>query len=181
MKNNNKHGFTLIELMVTIAIAGIMASMGIPSLQKTIKNNAMASFHNEILSALSFARSEAIKQGTWVAVCKSNPEGDQCEGAEAGWQAGWLIFPDRNNNGTIDVGEGILTVKKQMPEQLSMVYSRNNNRISYGSQGYSIGYNGNITLCDSRSDASKSGMIISNNGRARVADSTDNLLNCPSL
>ena len=57
-----KNGFTLIELLVTIAVAVILATVAVPGFQRMMDVNRVAADHNEILSGLHYARSEAIKR-----------------------------------------------------------------------------------------------------------------------
>jgi type IV fimbrial biogenesis protein FimT len=102
-----KNGFTLIELMVTIAMIGITLTFGVPLFQETIRSNRMAAQYNEFVATMNYARSEAVKRTVRVSVCASNPEASgnspqtQCTGA---WDTGWLIFTDVNGNCAIDNG-----------------------------------------------------------------------------
>src|SRR3569832_2509448 len=65
-------GFTLIELLVTLAIAVILLTVAVPNYQMFVANSRMASQANEVVGALSLARSEAVKRGTQVSVCASS-------------------------------------------------------------------------------------------------------------
>lgn len=95
---NKEHGFTLIELMVTLAIAVILITVGIPSYQNIIRNNRATAISNEMLTALYFARSEAIKRGISVSVCSS---ADQAScAASTNWATGMIVFADNDGNGT---------------------------------------------------------------------------------
>lgn len=174
-----QQGFSLIELMVTIAIAGVLASIGMPSLQTTLQDNKMTALHNELLAALSFTRNTAVTQGSSATLCKANVSANACAENNASWKNGWIIFPDRNNDGVIDAGEEILTIKNDLPKNITVSYSRNSSRITYGAQGYTVGFNGNFMFCDKRGDSAKKGMVISNNGRVRLAVEND-LGACPS-
>lgn len=179
IKIKKSQGFSLIELMVTIAIVGIMAAIGMPSLQTTLQNNNMTALHNELLAALSFTRNTAITRGSSATLCKANLASNGCAATTASWENGWIIFPDNNNDGVVDAGETILSIKNDLPKDISINYSRNSSRITYGAQGYSIGFNGNFMFCDKRGDSAKKGMVISNNGRVRLAVAND-LGTCPS-
>jgi type IV fimbrial biogenesis protein FimT len=85
-------GFSLIELMVTIAVLAIVLSIAAPSFQAFVRNNRMTSVANELVSALNLARSEAVRRGKTVTVCQSdaNAATPSCNGTS--WTDGWLVF-----------------------------------------------------------------------------------------
>lgn len=86
-------GFTLIELLVTIAVVAILITVAVPNFQMFIVNNRMAAQANDLITALSFARSEAVKRAANVTVCASS-NGTSCPAVSASstsWAAGWLI------------------------------------------------------------------------------------------
>ena len=98
-------GFTLIELMVTIAIAGIVLSLAVPSMTTMIKNNRLQSAASSFVGDLQFARSEAIKRGQNVTVCPS-ADGSTCLGANT-WHKGWMVFSDLGTVGTFDATKDV--------------------------------------------------------------------------
>jgi type IV fimbrial biogenesis protein FimT len=83
-------GFTLLELMVTLTVAGVLLSVGVPSFFDVIRNSRAAANANELVTALSIARSEAIRRGARVSICRS-ANGAACGGT---WQQGWIVFLD---------------------------------------------------------------------------------------
>ncbi len=169
-------GFTLIELIITIAIAGILTSMAVPNFSKLMQKNKMTSLHNELLSSLSLTRNLAISRGSFATLCKSNPAGTDCS-SSASWNDGWIVFSDKNNDGTVDSGEDIIAVNNNLPKGVTISYAKN--RVTYGAQGYAQGYSGTFTFCDQRaSGEEKKGMVISNNGHIRVATSATELGEC---
>ncbi len=85
-------GFTLIELLMVIAIAAILASIAVPSYQWIMSRTRLSTQANELTTALSLARSEAVKRGVRVTVCKSS-SGTGCT-TSGNWQQGWIVFVD---------------------------------------------------------------------------------------
>lgn len=88
----NSKGFTLLELIVTLAVAAIVLSMAIPSFTSSILNNNSIALGTEFNSALQFARSEAIKRSSRVSICPS-ANGETCLSA-SDWAKGWMVFVD---------------------------------------------------------------------------------------
>ncbi len=103
-KNKRKNtGFTLIELIVTISVVAILASIAIPNYTSLIRSNSITAATNELVSSLLLARSEALKRSNTVSVCISNVEQDDCSAAtEKEFEKGWLVFLDCNNDGALD-------------------------------------------------------------------------------
>jgi len=93
-----QQGLTLIELMVTLAVAIILITVGMPMFTGMAANNRAAAQTNDLVSALKLARSEAVKRSAPVVTRR----------AGAAWTDGWLVFIDNNNNGVNDTGETIL-------------------------------------------------------------------------
>lgn len=88
-------GFTLVELMITVAVLALVLGLAVPSLQAFIQRNTTASIANEFSAAISQARMEAITRNTCVTLCQSSTTGDTlptCSTTGDDWQRGWLIF-----------------------------------------------------------------------------------------
>jgi type IV fimbrial biogenesis protein FimT len=105
---NKGHGFTLIELMVTLAIVGIAVSVAMPNFRSLVVDTRLTSHANEMLGALKYTRSEAVKRNARVTMCKSS-NGTACA-ATGTWQAGWIVFVDDGVVATVDASDQILLV-----------------------------------------------------------------------
>ena len=100
----NVNGFTLVELMITLAVLSILLGVAIPGFQDFIRNNRVSAQANELLSAMQVARSESVKRGMSTTVCSSTNQAT-CSNS-TNWATGWIIFADRNMNNTLDAGTG---------------------------------------------------------------------------
>ena len=90
-------GFTLIELMVTVALAALLALVAAPNLSAFKRNAELTSVTNSLVAALSTARSEALKRNYNVFVTTQT----------GNWQGGWVVFVDVNGNGVLDAATDI--------------------------------------------------------------------------
>ena len=83
-------GFTIIELMVVVAIGAVLALIAVPSFRDTLNTTRQSSAVGLLMSDLNQARGEAIKRNGRVLVCVRNVAGTDC-GAGTDWRAGWLV------------------------------------------------------------------------------------------
>ncbi|HKL51915.1 MAG TPA: Tfp pilus assembly protein FimT/FimU [Wenzhouxiangellaceae bacterium] len=83
-------GFTLMELLIGIAVLAILTTLALPAFTQFIANNRLASEANEMVASFQFARSEALKRGIEVQVC-SSADGATCGG---NWAQGWIAMAD---------------------------------------------------------------------------------------
>jgi len=106
MNTSRQHGFNLIELMLSITVLGVLLGIGVPSFTEMIRNNRLVEQTNSMITALNYARSEALKRGFRVSVCPS--AGTACSGG-TDWNAGILVFTDdTGTTGTLDVSDAPL-------------------------------------------------------------------------
>lgn len=96
-------GFTLMELLVTIAVVGVLLAIAVPSFQSLFNRNRVATVVNDFLSGLYYARTEGIRKALPATICMSNNQ-TSCTG-NSGWANGWIVWTDINSNGTLDAGE----------------------------------------------------------------------------
>lgn len=111
-----QHGFTLVELMVTVAVAIIMLAIAVPGYNDITRANKLSTNVNAFVQALHLARSEGVKSGG-ATLCASD-NGTSCSGGD--WTKGWILFSDFNLDGALGAGETILRVGDAMPSGSTM-------------------------------------------------------------
>ena len=105
-------GFTLVELMVTVAVLAIMAGLAVPSFQATINANRLTGSVNELVNALQTARMEAIRRNRRAAVCFSATTDASTPTCSTTNPNGWLVFVDADRNGAFGSGDTLLLKSK---------------------------------------------------------------------
>jgi type IV fimbrial biogenesis protein FimT len=123
-------GFTLLELLTAVAVLGILLGIGVPAFRETMASNRLTSMTNELVTALSVARSEARKRGIPVTVCAATADLDECEDTPE-WNAGWIVFTDDiGTPGVLDDDDELLQVFTAPPEGFA-VTATNPTTLSY--------------------------------------------------
>lgn len=120
-----ERGFTTIEIMVVVVILGLLAVFAAPSFTTLIERWRVRQAAEDLVSTLTFARSEAIRRGGGVVLRRSTPNSTDCPGitAEAAqWGCGWQVFVDSNGDGTRQPGEELLRIS-HAPRQLRVTRS----------------------------------------------------------
>ena len=161
-------GLTLIELLITVAIVGVLIASATPSMTEFIQNNRAVTQVNELHTSLSLARNEAIKRNSNITVCRSS-NGTTCSGA---WQNGWIVFVDNNFDGSVDDGDQVLSVHGNLTGNNTLAFSQT--RVIYANSGLAIAdSNGTFILCDARGTEKSIGVVVGPSGRPRIATSSD--------
>lgn len=159
-------GFTLMELMVTVAIIGIVTAMSFPFFESVLQNTQLKTNAQTFLTALALTRTEAVRRGTQVTLCAS-ATGTSCTGAA--WTVGWVIFTDPDNDQTVDAGETIIRVNGALAGVTTTLTSTAFvNSVSYLSTGFTSGVtSGSFSLCDDRGATRGKSIQITTTGRAK--------------
>ena len=158
--------------MVTV-LASVLAAVAVPSFAGFLATQRNNSAVSRFVGSLHLARDEAIKRNARVVLCKS-PEGATCM-HRGGWEQGWMVFHDANNNAQLDPGESVVLQTAGIGAGYRLMGNTNvSNYVSYGANGSAKLLSGafqagTFTLCpprDSRVTPQK--IILSGTGRARV-------------
>lgn len=168
-------GFTLIELMVTLAVVAIVATIAVPMMSDVITRSRTTAAFNELQGLVGYARSESAKlPGGAVFLCSSN-NGTACTG-EVDWSTGWLIARDANGDGSFDAGDTVLRVMGALSSGISLKVksgaSANFNTASVMLNRNGAPAGGNqvtFMLCDAFGASEARGVILSVSGQARSA------------
>jgi type IV fimbrial biogenesis protein FimT len=168
-------GFTLIELMVTIAILVVLITVAAPSMREFLLNSRRAALSNDLLFSLQLARSEAIKLGHKVAVCASS-SGSGCSTAASDWSKGWIVEL-RRSTPSGEVKE--MLYKGRIPAAGQTVQT---SRAEVVFRPFSTALEGSLgatfTVCDLRGGTHARAVVVSASGRSRVAEPNETTLSC---
>jgi type IV fimbrial biogenesis protein FimT len=154
-------GFTLLELLTTIAVLAVIVAIGVPNFRDFVRNSRMTAAANDIVTDFNLARSEAIKRGVPVTLCKSQ-DGATCDADAADPFVNWIVFVDDadpavadalDGNGEADPDEPVLR-QRSISETLT-VYTNADARLAiFQRDGFPRSTAaGNVTdfrLCDDR-------------------------------
>lgn len=182
MDRSRLRGFTLMELMVTLALAGVIVALAVPAMRDFMRNSRLAGASNDLLRSMNLARTEAIKRqsGNVVVCATANPRAsDGAIRCSYGAFQAWFVFHDANGNWQHDAGEDVLERHSSVSDTVT-VNSDHDGIVSYAPSGFANPAaaqtpTANIMLCDHRgnaamgTDSTARALLISATGRARVS------------
>ena len=130
--NCRSHGFTLIELMVVIAIAAILLTLAGPSFVSAYRNARLNSYTNGMVAAINATRGEAMKRNMFALM---QPK----DGSD--WNTGWIIFVDTDMNMQLDRSKDIVIVEHESHDQDSFIQISSKTDVT-GSSGTLVAFDG---------------------------------------
>lgn len=120
-------GFSLLELLVTLALGGILLTLAVVGLRDFVANNRAATQTNEIVGALQLARNEAVTRAAPVTLCAaSSPAATACTSGAGSisWSNGWIVFVDPAGvAGVIDAGDTVLRIYPALKSNTTLTAS----------------------------------------------------------
>lgn len=108
MNRHTQAGLTLVELVVTLTVVAILASVAAPSLRDMLTSNRLTAANNQLVSTINYARAEAVKRVYNVVLCVRNSDGSDCTSNSGdSYENGWIVFVDCNTNSTPDTATNV--------------------------------------------------------------------------
>jgi type IV fimbrial biogenesis protein FimT len=161
-------GYTLLELMLTIAVAAVVLTLGLPSFSALKARNAQRVEINALFHAVHLARKGSIMRKQVVSLCPS-ADGSACNPG-SDWSGGFLVFEnsDRDEPPELDDGE-IVLYRHRASRSVKITANR---------RGFTLratflrATNGTLVICDRAARVPPKALVISYSGRPRVAERT---------
>ena len=168
---SSSRGFSLVELLVTLSVMGIIIAYATPALYHFYANNRLWLYTHQFTQTLAFARSEAIKRNSEILICPIDHD-QQCS-KDNNWNKPWMVFEDFNDNGKKEQNEPLLR-RLNFDDTAVSIRSNRKPKVRYFSNGKSTGSNASFRFCDSRGEEFARTVILSNSGRFRITDRKNN-------
>lgn len=164
MRNQNQ-GFTLFEVLTTLLLLGIIASIAVPSFSATLARQRQRVEIDALFHAIHLARKESIMRRRVVSICPSN-DGSRCTGGKD-WSTGWIVFDnaDRDAPPHVDPGEPVL-VNHRVSDRVQITANRSSFTLR---ATFLRATNGTLVFCDPNGTIAPRALVVSYTGRPRVA------------
>lgn len=179
---HSQRGFTLLELMVVVTVAGILLVIGVPALQTWVRDNRLVTETNNLVAHLNLARSEAIKRRKRVAICSSRDAGAAVPACDGGtdWSTGWVVFQDPEGEGVGGAVDNAADVIRRSVVVAGATDVRSSTGILFfGTDGSVTGGAGSaLAVCDNRGTSKGRQVRVSSIGRPQVVGPRPRIASC---
>jgi type IV fimbrial biogenesis protein FimT len=186
MDKSHQRGFTLIELMITCGLVGLLLTAVVPNMRVFLRNNQLSGAVNDMLHSIQVARTEAIKRqpavGAGVVLCgTATPTvADNAMTCDYATFKGWFVFLDSNGNWQHDAAEPVIERHGLLDTNLTVKTDANGRIVSFSASGFANPAGVKVPMrtlvvCDSRgvqavgANATARALFIATTGRARAS------------
>lgn len=168
-------GFSLIELVVTVAVAAIILAIALPAFGAMLQHARERRAYELLTLAFASARLESVKAGRPVTVCPSS-DGLGCRDDDV-WTQGWIIYEDPERSPQPGDGDAVLQRFDAIGKGLRLRSSAGRKRVRFVPSGWAYGSNVSVRLCGS--DGYLGAVIVNIAGRARTERQHGGPTPCP--
>lgn len=159
-------GFSLIELIITLAIAAILLAIAVPSFTTLLQGSRASGTYHLLTSSLAAARLRAIKDNAPVTVCPS-ADGRTCRSDQV-WSDGWIVYQDPDRDPQPRDSDAVIQRFERVGGDLQLRSTPGRSRVRFKPTGWAYGSNLSIRLCRPGPDGFLGSVIVNNAGRPRT-------------
>lgn len=167
--HSTHRGFTLVEVVTLLAIAGILMAVAVPAATDAVARSHASTARAALLSSLSTAIGHAASTGTEVVLC---PAAQRDCANTMDWSAGWIAFADLDGNRRRAPGEPLVHEAPALHETVRLRSTTGRRRLVVQPNGGNAGSNVTFTLCDRRGASRAVTLVLANHGRLRAGEPT---------
>ena len=159
----------MLELMITLGVASILLSVGVPSFRGVIMDNRMVRDSNQFAASIGLARSAAVRFQRFATISTNanfSANTPTCSGS-TDWGNGWIVWVDKDRDGATDTNE-ILSVQEPLDDSTAFS-AATAAQFSYDARGFGASPAGILTLCDTRDGETGRSIKVNTVGRTNVS------------
>jgi type IV fimbrial biogenesis protein FimT len=162
-------GFTLIEAVIVLAVAGILLATAVPAWSSALESAHASSARSALLETLTRSISHAAMAGSDVVLCPGDGRG--CR-STYDWSGGWIAYADLDGNRQRSTNETLLQSQPALSAHVHLRSTAGRTRIVFQPNGGNAGSNVTFTLCDGRGPSKAITLVLANDGRLRSGTPT---------
>lgn len=167
---HRSRGFTLIEAVIALAVAGVLVGTAVPALTGALEAARASSARAALLASLTRSISHAGLTGSEVVLCPGR--GDGCRDTPD-WSGGWIAYADLDGDRARDPTETLLHAEPALPGKVHLRTTSGRRRLVFQPNGGNAGSNVTFTLCDGRGIGKATTLVLANDGRMRAGKPTE--------